>query len=94
MQTPNKLTDNEIDCLRKYIFDIKDQSEVTTTSGQKFSYSDHCLLAYMMWQRMGKNNAVFHRKWQSFMGNNCSLHEAMNLVAYHVVTFLDSQEVR
>jgi len=89
MQTPQQLPHNEVWDLRVFHAPRNDQSEVTTTSKQKFTYADHCQMAYMMWQRMGKNNDAFHRGWCRFMESNPSLSDVMALVANYVYTTLD-----
>jgi hypothetical protein len=85
MQSPRQLNGDEFHHLEQFRFAIpRDKSEVTCVGGQKFTFSDHCSLAYSIWQRMGKNDAALHRSWCAMMQSNPSQSDIMALVAYHV----------
>lgn len=87
MQTPNQLTRDEITNLMQYLHACsQDKSPVTTTAKQRFTFADHCELAYSIWQRMGKDANELHRSWCAMFQSNPSVNDVMALVAYHVYT--------
>lgn len=85
MQLPNELDREEIINLMQYLNACaQDKSPVNTTANQKFSFRDHCQLAYMIWQRVGKNEIELHRSWCAMLQSNPSVNDVMALVAFHV----------
>ncbi len=45
---------------------------ITTTCGEKFTYSDHCKLAVMIYRRWGRDTAGAANAWRRLFQNSCS----------------------
>ena len=85
MQKPSKLTYEEIQELRTFLSSVpRNKDSVKVVGGQEFTFADHCEMAYMMWQRLGKNMHECHRAWCAMMQSNPTVCDVMALVAYHV----------
>ncbi len=62
-----------------------------TMSGECFDCADHGLMAFQIWRRMGRNHEATGAAWRRLMENDCSTHDVMALVAFHVFNSMDTE---
>ena len=61
-----------------------DRLYAKTTSAEFFDCSDHALMAFQIWRRMGRSNEAAGAAWRRLMQNDCPTQDVMALVAFHV----------
>ncbi len=84
-QTP-MMTEQERQQLQPLLSLIRDPDQLSarTTSGEFFDCSDHALMAFQIWRRMGRKNKATGAAWRRLMQSDCPTVDVMALVAFHV----------
>lgn len=91
MQSPLKLSDEEIQHLQSFRTFIPNNKSSVTCKGEPFTFADHCQLAYSIWLRMHKHDDELHRCWCAMMQSNPRQYDIMALVAHHVFTTIENE---
>ena len=80
------ITDEERQQLQPLLSLIRDPNQLyaCTMSGELFDCSDHALMAFQIWRRMGRNNEATGSAWRRLMESDCPTQDVMALVAFYV----------
>ena len=91
-QTPT-ITDEEREQLQPLLMLIPDPDQLyaCTMSGEFFDCSDHALMAFQIWRRMGRSNEAAGAAWRRLMQNDCPNEDVMALVAFHVFNRMNAE---
>jgi hypothetical protein len=61
-------------------------------SGEFFDCTDHALMAFQIWRRMGRNNESTGEAWRRLMQSDCPTPDVMALVAFYVFRVMPNNQ--